>query len=258
MTSSVKKLIALDLDGTCARYEPRLEIDPVLIDYFRSLNGDGVRWVINSDRYADTLFDVAKRLPAAQRPVAILSLQRFIYLAHDSGEYVSFEAWNNRQNSLHEALWQRITPYFDQWQQAVESRFSVLDSVVNDIVFAYMVHSQDIEKLREMMNDFLTPFPEAQVSGNHDWSFMLHRSFSKATLLKAAAEYFKVNRENLIAVGDGLNDISMLCGEVTPNVGCPVNASSEVIAAVQKAGGVLAAGESALGTLEVIRHYLEQ
>jgi len=257
MNAAVNKLIALDLDGTCARYEPHLEIDPVLIDYFRSFNHDGVQWIINSDRYAETLFDVANRLPKAQRPAAVLSLQRFIYLLNQDGVYVSWDEWNDRQIAKHEQLWQKITPYFAEWQQAVESRFTVLDRVVNEIVFAYMVHSQDIHKLREMMNDFLAPFPEAQVSGNHDWSFMLHRSFSKAALLQAAADYFKVAREDIIAVGDGLNDITMLCGEVTPNVGCPVNASSEVLAVVKAAGGVLASGESADGTLEVLKYYLE-
>ena len=56
-------------------------------------------------------------------------------------------------------------------------------------------------------------------------------------------------------MGDGLNDISMLNGSVTPKVGCPANASLEVIDAVKKAGGIVSSKESAAGTLEVIEYY---
>ncbi len=43
----------------------------------------------------------------------------------------------------------------------------------------------------------------------------------------------------LIAIGDGINDITMLNGGVTKCVGCPANAAPEVIQAVRKAGGIV-------------------
>ena len=49
-------LIALDLDGTSVRYDPCLEMEPSLMEYLNSLQSNGVRWVINSDRYTETLF----------------------------------------------------------------------------------------------------------------------------------------------------------------------------------------------------------
>jgi hydroxymethylpyrimidine pyrophosphatase-like HAD family hydrolase len=125
-------------------------------------------------------------------------------------------------------------------------------------VFAYMVPTESIEDLRKMMNDFLLPFDDAKVSGNHDWSFMLHRSFSKAAVLLEIAAKLGIDRGNIVAVGDGLNDISMLNGSVTSKVGCPANASREVIAAVKKAGGIVSAKESAAGTLEIIEYYFGQ
>ena len=48
-------LIALDLDGTALRYEPRLEVDPVVIDYLRTVQSQGAAWVMNSDRYTGDL-----------------------------------------------------------------------------------------------------------------------------------------------------------------------------------------------------------
>lgn len=248
-------LIALDLDGTSVRYDPCLEMDPSLMGCLNSLRSNGVRWVINSDRYTETLIDIAKRLIPAERPVAVLSLQRFICMLNGDNVYVPCVDRNTVQTNKHKLLWDKISPFFDEWKQEIESKFDILESIINKIVFAYMVPTESIEDLRKMMNDFLLPFDDAKVSGNHDWSFMLHSSFSKAAVLLETAAKLGIDRENIVAVGDGLNDISMLNGLVTPKVGCPANASREVIAAVKKAGGIVSAKKSAAGTQEIIECY---
>ena len=168
---------------------------------------------------------------------------------------MSCDDWNTIQINKHKLLWDKISPFFDEWKQEVETKFDIIDSIINEIVFAYMVPTESIEDLRKMMKDFLLPFDDAKVSGNHDWSFMLHSSFSKASVLLEIAAKLGIDRENIVAVGDGLNDISMLSGLVTPKVGCPANASLEVIDAVKKAGGIVSAKESAAGTLEIIEYY---
>ncbi len=66
-----------------------------------------------------------------------------------------------------------------------------------------------------------------------------------------------LKKHDIIAVGDGLNDISMLDGSITKNVGCPLNASEEVKHAVCNAGGIIAKQECAEGTLEIIKDYLD-
>ncbi len=258
METKISHLIALDLDGTSVRYEPCLEMEPDLIAYLRSVRGSGVRWVINSDRYTETLIEIANKLAFIDRPVAILSLQRFMSLLNGSKVYEPCDEWNSVQINKHDLLWKQIRPFFDKWKDKVEKKFNIVDSVINDIVFAYMVPTENIEELRQMMKDFLDPFPDAKVSGNHDWSFMLHSSFSKAAVLSDLAKRLGVKKENIIAIGDGLNDISMLNGSVTKRVGCPANASEEVVAAVKKTGGIISSKESAAGTLEIIKQYLER
>ena len=248
-------LIALDLDGTSVRYDPCLEMDPSLIGCLTSLRSNGVRWLINSDRYTETLINVAKKLTPAEMPIAVLSLQRFISILNGDNTYVPCDDWNVVQLNKHKLLWNKISPYFDEWKQEVESKFDVLDSIINEIVFAYMVMPERIADFRKMMNDFLLSYDDAKVSGKHDWSFILHSSFSKAAVLLELAIRFGIDRENIIAVGDGLNDISMLNGSVTPKVGCPANASQEVIDVVKKAGGIVSEKESAAGTLEIIEYY---
>ncbi len=49
---------------------------------------------MNSDRYTDTMADIASLLPAEQKPLALLSCQRFIHLRDGDDTYLPVEAWN--------------------------------------------------------------------------------------------------------------------------------------------------------------------
>jgi len=249
-------LIALDLDGTSVRYEPRLEMDPALMEYISSLKEQGAAWVMNSDRYTDTMIDIAMRLPAEQRPAAILSCQRFIHLLDSRACYVPASSWNSQQMKLHKGLWERLSPLFAEWHEDIAREFAIDSHAINDLVFAFMVPLDQTPSLRARMRELVRPWPDAQVSGNQEWTFILHASFSKARVLDKCAELLGVGSQQIIAVGDGFNDISMLNGSVTRMVGCPGNASAEVVQAVRGAGGIVAEGSAAAGTLHVLRHYM--
>jgi len=250
-------LIALDLDGTSVTYFPRLAMDGALVQYLASVRDSGVAWVMNSDRYTDTMADIASVLPAEQKPLALLSCQRFIHLHDGNGTYLPVEAWNAGQTERHMELWKKIRPLFPQWRAQVESQFTLLENVVNDLVFAYRVSPEQTPALRKVMQHFIQEQPDAQISGNQEWTFILHASFSKAKVLKKCAELLSIPADRVIAIGDGINDITMLNGSVTKFVGCPANAAPEVIQAVRNAGGIVSDANEAAGALAVIRHFLE-
>jgi hydroxymethylpyrimidine pyrophosphatase-like HAD family hydrolase len=249
-------LIAVDLDGTCVRYEPRLEPDPVFLEAIRDFLADGGRWLMNSDRPVEHMREMAEALPPEDRPVAILSRQQDIWFHGNRNGYEPHDAWNRAQLERHAALWAALGPKIEKWREEIETAFPVAERYVNEVSFAFRVPTEHIEPLREKLRACISPYPEAQVSGNDVWSFILHADFSKARVLREAAKRLEVAPESIIAVGDGINDISMLNGEVTPMVGCPGNSAPEVVSAVKTAGGYVASGESARGTAEVIRHYL--
>ncbi len=256
---NINFLIALDLDGTSVRYDPILEMEPELIDYITKLAEDaGFAWVMNSDRFTETMNDIAMLLHPAQMPCALLSCQRFIHLLDGENRYTPFSSWNKQQLIKHKKLWDIIAPNFEKWAEVIEQRFKIVDKAINDIVFAYMVNSEKTYELRRLMKEFISDYPEAQVSGNHDWSFILQSSFSKRSVLLKCAEVFGVKPENIIAVGDGLNDITMLDGSVTQMTGCPANASCEVKKAVKNTGGYIAEESDAKGTLQVIKYFVKK
>jgi hydroxymethylpyrimidine pyrophosphatase-like HAD family hydrolase len=248
-------LIALDFDGTSAVYEPQLALHPGLLDVLGHLRDRGCGWVINSDRFTDTLVEIAELLPPALRPDAIMSAQRFIHVRTERGGYAPLQQWNDSRMELHRALWQDISPCFDDWQRGIEADFTICECVVNDLVFAYRVPEEQNPALRRRMHDHICAWPTAQLSGNHEWSFILHADFSKAGLLEHYCDVRGIGTEKIIAVGDGFNDISMLDASLTPYAGCPADASPEVIAAVRAGGGYVAGSSGPEGTIEVIRYY---
>ena len=255
MNTSIDRLIALDFDGTAAVYEPHLAMHPGLVDLLAQLRGVGYGWVLNSDRCSETLVEIAGMLPQESRPEAVLSAQRFIHLRTGSGAYEPLQPWNDSRMALHRGLWKSIEPFFAQWQRDIEADFTIRDRVVNDMVFAYMVPEDENPALRERMRSCIRAWPAAQLSGNHEWSFILHADFSKAALLEQYCGVSGIAREKIIAVGDGFNDITMLDASLTPHAGCPADACPEVRAAVRAGGGYIAGGSGPEGTMEVIRFY---
>jgi len=255
MDRNITRLIALDFDGTSAVYEPRMALHPGIVDVLAQVRGSGGGWVLNSDRYTDTLLAIARLLPADLQPEAVLSAQRFIHLRAGNGLFEPLQPWNESRMELHRSLWRELSPRFEEWQRAIEADFTVRDCVVNDLVFAYMVPAAQNAQLRERMRACIRPWPHAQLSGNHEWSFILHADFSKAGLLEHYCAVSGIAPEKIIAVGDGFNDITMLDASLTPHVGCPADACPEVLAAVGNGGGYIAGRGGPEGTIDVIRFY---
>lgn len=251
-------LVALDLDGTSVRYEPRLEMDPDVMDFLQTRAGADVFWVMNSDRFTDDMEDIASLLDPDVRPAALLSCQRFIHLRDGDGGYLPVSVWNRQQMQLHSRLWKQLMPSFSHWCDHLQHNFTVQHLAANDVVFACLVPRDETEALREVLRGFIAPWPEAQLSGNHEWSFILHAAFSKGRLIRHCADLLGVDLQRTICVGDGFNDLTMLDGSVTGLVGCPANASGEVKRAVAAAGGIVARAVEGSGTVEVLRHYLDR
>jgi len=254
MNKTITGLIALDFDGTSAVYEPQMAMHSGVMNVLAQLRDKGYGWVLNSDRYTDTLLEIAQRLPVELRPDAVMSAQRFIH-TRSNGSYEPLQPWNESRMELHRDLWQDISPCFDVWQREIESNFTIRDCVVNDVVFAYMVPAEENESLRLLMSNYIRPWPQAQLSGNHEWSFILHSDFSKAALLKHYCVVLGITTDKIIAVGDGFNDITMLDSGLTPQTGCPSDACPEVITAVRAGGGYVAGCGGPEGTIEVLRFY---
>ncbi|MCE9613155.1 MAG: HAD hydrolase family protein [Lentisphaerae bacterium] len=80
---------------------------------------------------------------------------------------------------------------------------------------------------------------------------------TKGLALSELAHYLDIERENILTIGNGSNDISMLDGAVAGMVGCPSNSDADVIEVVHKAGGHVASHRALRGVMDVLDAYTE-
>ena len=250
------QLVALDFDGTCADYTDGLAVAPPVLAALADYAEKGIGWAFNTDRPLEQMSALALTLPCTLRPQALLLRQRTIHLLNHEA-YHPLEEWNRTTGKAHTALWEQIHPFFESWQREIDDNFLVRHRYVDHETFAFMVDPDESPALRESLEGLVQPWPEAKVSGNTEWSFVLHTSFSKGRLLAAAAEALQISPTSILAVGDGFNDLTMLDGTVTSLVGCPANSCEEVKTAVRHAGGIVSRQPEALGTAAILRSYLD-
>lgn len=249
------RLIVMDFDGTCAAYEPQMTVAPIIQDLLRAALALGIDWCLNSDRSYQQQRKIADHLPDNLRPKALLCRQRECHW-RENGGYIPATDWNARTAKLHRDLWQYFSEYFPAWREEIHSAFNVLEEYVDDEAYAFRVDPSEIEGVRDAIARQLAPWPEARVSGNHDWAFVIHESFSKRSLVEEAAKRWDLSPRSILAIGDGINDLTMLDGAFPRHVGCPADACDEVLNAVRSAGGMVANADHAHGTAEILSAYL--
>jgi len=79
--------------------------------------------------------------------------------------------------------------------------------------------------------------------------------FTKGLAVAELARHLGVDRSQILTMGDGHNDMSMLSEEVAGLVGCPANASPEIMREVHRRGGHVASKASLEGVIEILRAY---
>ncbi len=79
--------------------------------------------------------------------------------------------------------------------------------------------------------------------------------FTKGIALESLARHLDITRDQILAIGNGQNDISMLSGEVAGCIGCPANAEVDVMQVVHEAGGHISGKRVLAGVLDIIDTY---
>jgi len=79
--------------------------------------------------------------------------------------------------------------------------------------------------------------------------------FTKGLSLQELARHLGIGRENVFAIGNGHNDISMLDGAVAAHTGCPSNSDAEVMEVVHISKGHIASKRALAGVLEIMDAY---
>jgi len=81
--------------------------------------------------------------------------------------------------------------------------------------------------------------------------------YTKGMALGELAQRLGIRKEEILAIGNGHNDISMLNGVAAAATGCPSNAENDVMETVHKSGGHIARSRGLDGVIEVLDAWME-
>jgi HAD superfamily hydrolase (TIGR01484 family) len=81
--------------------------------------------------------------------------------------------------------------------------------------------------------------------------------YTKGMALSELAQRLGIRNAEILAIGNGHNDISMLDGEAAGAMGCPVNAEVDVMETVSRSGGHVAQSRGLEGVIEILDAWLD-
>ncbi len=111
------------------------------------------------------------------------------------------------------------------------------------------------EIARTRLANRLTDQPEIEVNRNHHIVTALPKCASKGSALAQLAFIDGCKPNEVLAIGDNGNDISMLCGQFRFNAALVGNASHALKQMVIKNGGYVARQNISEGVLEILNHH---
>jgi hydroxymethylpyrimidine pyrophosphatase-like HAD family hydrolase len=251
------KLICLDLDGTALDFDARhLWLADPLVDVLNAAGRRGIAWCTNSGRgYQNQLGLIQACRPLDNMPVALLSGERFIHWLEP--RFQPHEPFNSLMQERMKALYPRVVAAVTPHKERLRAEYEFNYEHDIDLIIGWnLVSQQQAPALVADLEGILAGVPDAQVLRNGAWVVINHRAAGKGVVLREVCDRLKISRENVLAIGDHLNDLDMLDGRAAAHTGCPADAHEDLQATVRAAGGIISQYNHTAGTVDIIRQAL--
>jgi hydroxymethylpyrimidine pyrophosphatase-like HAD family hydrolase len=250
------KLISTDFDGTLfAEFEnpPVPESLQLLIG---SLQAGGARWVINTGRDMSSLMETLGRANLRIEPDFLVLVEREIYRLEDS-EYVSLMEWNSACSQAHAQLFARIRQDLPELHRWISSRFHA--HLYSDPYSPFCIiagNNGDMDLIHRHLDEYCRSVPFLTVVRNDVYARFSHADYNKGTALAEITRLLGLERSQVFAAGDHLNDLPMLRKEFAAYLGAPMNAVPEVKESLRAQGGYVSESWHGHGVAEALERYL--
>jgi len=253
----VIRCVIIDLDGTVL--SPGAEgavIAAEAIEALNELGRRGMMWATNSGRdYEDQRRIIEEAVGRGLRALPDAIMANEVYIHSFRGEPPpAWRAWNAAARAslrgFHPRIQQRLSPALAGLRENYRLEHIAMDAEAT----AFLVAGEgDMpRRFAAELQRILEAEEDAVVLRNSGWVAVLPRHLGKGAVTGAYLRSRWLEAHQALAIGDQLNDLSMLDGRVTAAVGCPGDAAEEVKAAVRRAGGVVASQPGYRGTLEIL------
>ncbi|MBQ2818737.1 MAG: HAD family phosphatase [Clostridia bacterium] len=216
------KLLSLDLDGTLLTDDKRITA-PVK-EALKKAEEKGVHVVLCTGRMLPSVTPLYEELeldsPAICCNGACVTLQDGTVIIHNAIDKDTVQRVLKYANDNGIYIQQFIDNKFYSQQSGellslYESRAKIKAVVVDDIAALNMPADKLLMIQRPDILDKLplvqAAFPELNVlCSSNDYIEITHKDANKGKALKALGEYYGLNKDQIMAIGDGMNDLPML------------------------------------------------
>ncbi len=253
------RLIATDLDGTLIGSASDLPLYMSFKDKLNHLRARfDTKWVACTGRSMGSFqaFFFPMRTMGVM-PDFVIIRHAYIYGLTKCG-YVPHVIWNLRTRYLEWANELHIASAIDEWHRMITGSCLGVTTIrkKRDRLCLRFDSQESVVAVVKMLEEKMRPFKQLQVVKGPKELDIRCIPFTKGLSVKELARHLGVSFENVLAMGNGHNDISMLDGAIAGMTGCPSNSEHAVVETVHKSGGHIAKGRALAGVMEIMDAYM--
>ena len=251
------RLLSTDFDGTLVDHFAHTPVDPEFFQALQNLRERGTLWAVNTGRSVYHISEGLEEFHFPLHPDFVLTNEREVFRAGNTRKkWEDYGDWNLRCTLAHAELFTKSGPIFEKISEYL-SRETSAELIFEDKFPVGVVASDDeeMDRIVEFIEQERVDIPNFHYQRNTIYLRFCHRDYHKGAALGELARLLEISREEIFAVGDHLNDLSMLDGRFATFSACPSNSVEPVKEVVRAAGGYVAKGACSAGVLEAMRHF---
>jgi HAD superfamily hydrolase (TIGR01484 family) len=254
------RLIATDLDGTLVGAADEFPIHEAFrrqLEHLRAKHG--AAWVVCTGRALKGFLRFLAPLEALGiAPEYVIVHHAYIY-RHTRVGYRPHVTWNLW-------IWMHLLIGRLHLRSAINEWHKLIVGANHNVTTIYrrrnrlclrFVSKKDAEEAARVLTEKAHAFRHLRVFHYLHEVDVRQVPFTKGLALHDLAAHLGVPRDEILAIGNGHNDISMLDGRVARFTGCPGNAESAVMEVVHQTGGHIARSHCLAGVVQILNAYLE-
>ena len=253
------KMIAMDYDWTLLDYsgqEPFIGRETIdLINRF--INAGGYAGIVSGRQYWDFRGEFKSMgFPWAKKfPNYIIGREAYIYEV-DGLNYTEFSEHNAKMHEKITALTRKMTAYMEEIFEMYEKNNIHVTNFFVYGDFAVEIHTvkEDAQKAMELLSEFVKKkeITDAAVHRNGVMVTVYSKHAGKGNTLLAAAKNFGIKPDEVLAIGDSFNDITMIDGKYGFVGACVGNAEEKIKETVKAGGGYIGNGTAYKGVADIL------
>ena len=250
------KIISTDFDGTLFAEFENPQVPGELQRLLGRLQEAGARWVINTGRNLCSLLEALACARLSVRPDYLVVVEREIY-AHEKAQYVGLEQWNRICAQAHAELFERVRADLPRLVAWVNERFDA--AVYEDSYSPFCLVAEnngDADIIHDYLKEYCAQVPKLTVVRNDVYARFCHKAYSKGTALSEIARQQGATPDQVLAAGDHLNDLPMLCRQHARWLVAPSNAVEAVKETVRRQEGFVSDEPHGYGVARGLEFFL--